>query len=290
MDPTIKPGSVALIIPADASQLVVNDIIAFVSPDNPDAVILHRIDSIKSTNPLRFSTKGDANNSPDDWDVVDVGVLGKYVFSIPRLGQLVALIAKPLGFLVAIVLPAIVFIISQIIGIKKTISAEVKKQLSKQIPKSKNIFPVIFICLFVSSFFVSIKVVRAVYVDTVTISGLSLLIADFNADITPPITQITTDSYTQTQANFDIGFTIDDDNPDYVELCHSFNLGSWQCQDVGLISPFNFTAQDNGGVYCFDTVGHDLAGNIETSVLPSSATIDPLDPSIYCTHLILSTE
>jgi len=286
MDPTIKPGSVALTVPTIAGQLVAGDIIAFASPDNPDAVILHRIDSIKSTDPLRFATKGDANNAPDDWDVVDVGVLGKYVFAIPYLGIVAAYIAKPVGFVLAIVVPALIFIVSQIIGIKKSIKQEIDKQVSQKTNKSDSIFPVIFFAILVSSL-ISAKVVKAVYFDTVTVFSLSISIADFDADTTPPVTHIITDSYTQTQTNFDISFTIDDDNPAFVELCHSFSLGAWSCLDVGLTSPFSFTASSGNGVYCFDTIGHDTAGNIETDVLPSPPTIDPLDPSLYCTQLVL---
>jgi len=107
MNPIIKSGSVAITTPVDPASLTEGDIIAFASPDNPKDTIIHRIKSIKSQYPLRFSTKGDANDSTDNWDVVDVGVLGKHLFSIPYLGYVASLIKTPLGFILAIVTPAL---------------------------------------------------------------------------------------------------------------------------------------------------------------------------------------
>lgn len=288
MEPIIKPGSVALVIPTSPSQLVVGDIIAFASPDNADATILHRIDSIKSTDPLRFSTKGDANDSPDNWDVVDVGVLGKHIFSIPYLGYVAGFIKTPLGFALAIITPAILFIISQILNIKKAIKEEIEKQVKQKTPPSSgNIFPLIFILTFISSFILSQKLVHAVYSDTVTISGLSITIADFDVDTTPPITQITTDLYSQTDPTFPINYTITEDNPSYVDLCTSFNLEEWECSNRGLDNPISYTPLDYG-VYCFITIGHDTSENIELKDLPNPPDINPLDPLLYCTNYISS--
>ena len=286
MEPAISVGSLVFTQEVDAKSLKVSDIIAFTSPDDPKGTIIHRIHSIKSTDPLRFETKGDNNNAPDNWDVVVVGVIGKHLFSIPYLGHPAAFIRTPLGFAIMIGLPALIFIISQIINIKKAIKEEIKKEVSKKTTKSKSIFPTIFISLFLVSFFASAKIAQATYADTIIITGLSLSIADLPEDTTPPVTQITTNLYLQTQTNFDIAFTIIDDNPAYVDLCHSYNLGNWSCQNVGLISPYGFSASQGNAVYCFATIGHDTSGNIESKILPNPPSINPLDPNLYCTQFI----
>ncbi|PJA51231.1 signal peptidase I, partial [Candidatus Shapirobacteria bacterium CG_4_9_14_3_um_filter_36_12] len=77
MEPTIKTGSIVLTKPVNPKEIKVGDIVAFTSPSNSKDVILHRIFGIKSESPLRFSTKGDNNNPPDAWDLMDVGILGK---------------------------------------------------------------------------------------------------------------------------------------------------------------------------------------------------------------------
>jgi signal peptidase len=285
MEPAIKPGSVSITIPTEPSTLSKGDIIAFASPDNYKDTIIHRIDSIKSKEPLRFSTKGDANDRTDNWDVVDVGVMGKHIFSIPYLGYAAGFIKTPLGFALAIVTPALLSIIRQIINIKKAIKEEIDKQVKQKTPpSSNNIFPLVFILTFISSFIVSKKFVYAVYTDTVTVSGLSITIADFDIDTTPPITQITTDLYSQTDPTFPIDYTITEDNPSHIDLCTSFNLEEWECVDRGLDNPINFTPSLGNGVYCFITIGHDLSGNTELKNLPDPTLLNPLDSVNYCTN------
>lgn len=119
MEPVIKTGSMVVTKAVDTTTLKVGDIVAFTSPSNPKEAILHRIYSVKSTAPIIFQTKGDNNNSPDPWDLPQVGVLGKYYFAIPYLGYLGAFIKTKFGFALLIVIPSIIFIISQIIFIKK---------------------------------------------------------------------------------------------------------------------------------------------------------------------------
>jgi signal peptidase len=280
MEPTIHAGSLALTVPVNPISLSPGDIVAFASPNDAKVTILHRIDSIKSTDPLRFSTKGDANNSPDDWDVVDVGILGKYVFSIPYLGALANNISKPVGFIAVVIIPAVIFIILQIINIKKAIQQEIKKQTKNDHPP--NIFPTCLIFTILVSLFTA-KFAQAVFVDTVIVSGISISIADLAADTTPPVTNITTDLYHQSASSFDIAYTFEDDNPSYVELCTSYNLNEWSCENKNLENPIIFTPNQGNGVYCFDTIGHDRFDNVESINLPSSQDLDPLDPNLYCT-------
>ncbi len=122
MEPSIKTGSLVFTKSIDPSQIKVGDVVAFTSPSNPKEAILHRIFSLKPTSPLTFQTKGDVNNSPDPWDLMAVGILGKQVFIIPYIGYLIAFIKTPFGFILLVVLPALWFIVSQIFYIKTQIS------------------------------------------------------------------------------------------------------------------------------------------------------------------------
>ncbi len=122
MEPDIKTGSIVITKSINPLNLTAGDIVAYNSPLNSKENILHRIISIKSQNPLIFKTKGDKNNSPDTWDLMSVGVLGKKIFTIPYFGYLIAYIKSPIGFIIFTLIPAIYFIFSQIIYIKKQIS------------------------------------------------------------------------------------------------------------------------------------------------------------------------
>jgi signal peptidase len=48
---------------------------------------------------------------------------------------------------------------------------------------------------------------------------------------------------------------------DHTNLCYSFNLNPWICDD-----DFNFTFPSGQGIYYFDTIAYDTAGNAEKSV------------------------
>lgn len=186
MEPTIKTGSVVFTKQVPPSMVKKGDIIAFTSPSNPKDTILHRVIAIKSEKPLLFSTKGDNNNTPDAWDVMDVGVKGVYFGSIPYLGHAAAFIRKPLGFSLVIVIPALLFIIAQLLNIKKAISEEIEKGISKKL-KEKDIVSKVIIFTLIINAIVALcfrQTILALYTDKVTIGGISVSIKDF---VPPPI-------------------------------------------------------------------------------------------------------
>ncbi|MCW1948851.1 MAG: signal peptidase I [Candidatus Shapirobacteria bacterium] len=192
MEPTIKTGSVAFTKTADPKNLKSGDIIAFTSPSNSKDTILHRVNSISSTDPLLFKTKGDNNNDIDAWDVQDVGVKGVYFFAIPYLGSLAAILRQPWGFSVVVGIPALIFIIIQIINIKKAIDDEVNRKVAQKLqqtgttieikPKSTtNLKSLIFFFLFSAAILGinHISQAKALYSDSVVVSGITISIADF---------------------------------------------------------------------------------------------------------------
>ena len=198
MEPTIKTGSVAFTKTVDPKNLKSGDIIAFTSPSDSKDTILHRVNSISSTDPLLFKTKGDNNNDIDAWDVQDVGVKGVYFFAIPYLGSLAALLRQPWGFAVVVGIPSFIFIISQILNIKKAIDDEVNRKVAQQLeatgtrieikPKSPtNLKSLIFFFLFSAAILGinHISQAKALYSDSVVVSGITISTADF-AKPSPP--------------------------------------------------------------------------------------------------------
>jgi signal peptidase I len=194
MEPAIKTGSVVFTHTVDLKTIKKGDIIAFTSPSNSKDTILHRVDSIKTTDPLTFSTKGDANNSPDAWDVMDVGVKGVYFGAIPFLGYIADYVKKPLGFGIVVGIPALLFIISQLLSIKKAINEEVDRKVAKALETKKKTKPIenniksliIFIVLFSSLVGLStLQAIKASFNSIVTINGVSLSVVDFIPPSTP---------------------------------------------------------------------------------------------------------
>ncbi|MBU4264861.1 hypothetical protein KKC08_04640 [Patescibacteria group bacterium] len=81
-----------------------------------------------------------------------------------------------------------------------------------------------------------------------------------------------------------IGYTASDNiDIDYVQLCYSFDLNDWNCDDPNLTdipsSPgsFNFNAPEGDGLYYFATIAYDKEGNQENKDLPDPETIGPFD-------------
>jgi signal peptidase I len=90
MAPTIPVGSLVLATRAPAEKLRVGDVIVFHRPDRPGTMVVHRIAAVVTTpNGRAFVTKGDANGSPDGWDVAATGDGWKAVYSVREAGFVV---------------------------------------------------------------------------------------------------------------------------------------------------------------------------------------------------------
>lgn len=130
MAPKIKMGSLAMIKPAHSAgsgqaDYKIDDIITFGPYSKTKAPTTHRIYDIKVVNgELRYITKGDANNAPDQREISERDILGKVLFSVPYLGFAVDFAKKPIGFALIIIVPAAIIIYDEI----KKIINEVKKK------------------------------------------------------------------------------------------------------------------------------------------------------------------
>lgn len=101
MSPNIQVGDLIIIKQINPTTLKENDVIAFKNSAN--YVTTHRIIDVQMTNNQKcFQTKGDANNVLDEKIVCPKNVEGKYVTRIPKLGNIILFIQKPLGFIIMI--------------------------------------------------------------------------------------------------------------------------------------------------------------------------------------------
>lgn len=107
MEPAIKTGSVVIIKPSDNYK--VGDIITFGKDTKKDIPTTHRIVEARAAEGIMiYRTKGDANNSPDAKEVRQKEIIGKEIFTIPYLGYLLEFAKRPIGFLLIILVPALV--------------------------------------------------------------------------------------------------------------------------------------------------------------------------------------
>jgi signal peptidase len=117
MEPTIPMGSIAVSHPQTSpGDIAVGDVITFAELEvgGEEVLITHRVVEVIGTgSELRFRTQGDAVEDPDMALVTPDQLVGRVWFSLPVVGYLVAFIRTPLGYVILVGLPALLFILSE---------------------------------------------------------------------------------------------------------------------------------------------------------------------------------
>lgn len=112
MEPSIMTGDVVVI--KNMSSYVINDVITFNT--NSSRIVTHRIVHVENR---KYSTKGDANRTGDEDIITDNQIIGKVVLVIPKLGYLVSFVKSRSGLIFLLVIPAIIFILDELVKINK---------------------------------------------------------------------------------------------------------------------------------------------------------------------------
>jgi signal peptidase len=120
MEPTIKTGSIVMVKPVEDYK--VGDIITFGPNSKSNPPTTHRIFEIKTKDgqPV-YVTKGDANNAEDLAEITKKDILGKVLFFVPYLGYAVEFAKQPMGFILIIVIPAVIIVSDEIGNIWKEV-------------------------------------------------------------------------------------------------------------------------------------------------------------------------
>ncbi|MDP3941881.1 MAG: signal peptidase I [bacterium] len=142
MEPTVPVGSIVYSQKSGGYQK--GDVISF--KNSKGQTVTHRIISVvkespkqeipSKETPILYKTKGDANNTADTASVLSGDVLGKVFFQVPYVGRVIGFIKTPVGFGLLIILPAALFILSELWNIKKEIEKEVEKRVLSRVQNS----------------------------------------------------------------------------------------------------------------------------------------------------------
>jgi len=135
MEPALPVGSITY----TKSQPTYNkgDIITF--ENNAGQTVTHRVESVaKNENGTEYITKGDANKNPDTQLVPEKSIKGKVVFSVPFVGKIMNYLKSPQGFALIIIVPTLLFIIQQLLEIKKEIEKSVEKKILARFEKKSD--------------------------------------------------------------------------------------------------------------------------------------------------------
>ena len=133
MEPNIKVYDVIIDVPVkDFSTLKTGDVITFKSESSisKGMTVTHRITNIKKVaNKYYYTTKGDSNETEDTSLVAQDNVIGKVKFRIPQLGRIQYFLASRGGWLLVILIPAVVILITDIIKLARML--KINKQVSE---------------------------------------------------------------------------------------------------------------------------------------------------------------
>lgn len=182
MEPTMPVGTVALTRPVPANEVNVDDILAFSSPVETDKVIMHRVIDINTEGTeITFKTKGDNNNAPDNWVVYPMHLKGELVYQVPYIGHIVAFIQTKVGFALAIGIPGLLLVFSQLKRIKEGVDEEIEKRVRKKIAKGEHIASLVLGFLLLNALLLigTIKIAQALFVSQAQVNGISITVKDF---------------------------------------------------------------------------------------------------------------
>lgn len=131
MEPTIHTGAIVMVKPM--SEYNVGDVITF-KLSGEKTPVTHRIYEVREKDGQKaYITKGDANNSPDTGEISLSAIEGRVLCDVPYIGYAVDFVRKPVGFMLVIIVPAVIIIYEE----AKKIGREIIKLRKKG--KDENI-------------------------------------------------------------------------------------------------------------------------------------------------------
>ena len=131
MEPNIPVGSLIYVQKVDPAEVQPGDVITYVLSNNMPST--HRVVRVDAEN-QHFYTKGDANEAEDGAPVHFNNLIGKPVFTIPKLGYVAHYIQHPPGMYVAIAAGALILLLVFL----PDLFSDGKKQGGKRVAKGDD--------------------------------------------------------------------------------------------------------------------------------------------------------
>jgi signal peptidase len=126
MRPMLEPGDMIVAKDVKLQDIEVGDVITYRMDHK--TLVTHRVaEIIQEDGKHMFKTKGDANNVEDQNLISFDQVIGKFVFNIPKGGYVSNFARSGKGFLLLVVFPAILLIVSELKSLWSEIVKDEKK-------------------------------------------------------------------------------------------------------------------------------------------------------------------
>ena len=141
MEPAMRAGALAMMLPIEAEDVKVGDIIAFEPPWDPDVIVSHRVIGVRYDEQILFDTKGDATEDSDPYYVPARNVHGKVIFSIPYLGyaasSVIGYVRTWLGFVTLVCIPVVILVGSAIRDVNRSQNVRLRR-LNRRLERQRR--------------------------------------------------------------------------------------------------------------------------------------------------------
>jgi signal peptidase I len=108
MVPALQVGDLVVDEPLAPLDIRPGDVITFPDPEHGGRLITHRARGIRvHGTTVEVTTKGDANNSMEEWSIAATGRVGRVVYRLPWLGYVLVSARSRPGRIGLLVLPAL---------------------------------------------------------------------------------------------------------------------------------------------------------------------------------------
>ncbi|MFC6767019.1 signal peptidase I [Natrinema soli] len=113
MEPSISPGDVVLVAGVEPDAVESGDVITYQRTEG-ESPTTHRVIKVDdSGTDVRFRTKGDANEDPDQTAIAADQLIGRVTVTIPAIGHVITFVNTPVGFGLLVALPLVSFVLSE---------------------------------------------------------------------------------------------------------------------------------------------------------------------------------
>ncbi len=143
MEPAMRTGALAVMLPVDVEDVEVGDIIVFDPPwdSSSDVTVSHRVIGVYHKDELLFDTKGDAVEESDPYYVPAASVHGRVLFSVPYLGYAanyaLRYIRTWLGLVTLVCIPMVILIVNAIRDMNRSQDVRLKR-LNKRLERQRR--------------------------------------------------------------------------------------------------------------------------------------------------------
>lgn len=133
MEPELHTGSLAVTQPVNPGSIQAGDIITFHDNSGRGILITHRVTEVWDNNPVYYQTKGDACEQDDPFIVSSKNLVGKVTFNLPVAGYFIYFLKTPVGFVVSIVIPTSILLLTYIRSIWQEIKRYRERRASEAV-------------------------------------------------------------------------------------------------------------------------------------------------------------